>query len=166
MFPALSWPPPPPLAPEKGLKSLHAGSRADEMQWYVHVKSSFILPRSCNKHEAKSFRYGVRHGWTHAPMTLMKKMLQATKNSIKSRALESILSLIIQMHAWAETANARNSCHAQPAAHPDGQSLSTKPKTQQVAHASGTQGRLSCAATADSLLVFMHMDKCIEASAS
>ena len=70
----------------------------------------------------------VPHKKTHGPMAIIKKMLEATMNVIKSRALKNIVPLITHMHAWAERADAGNPCHAQPPAHLNGQRVSTKPE--------------------------------------
>ena len=46
--------------------------------------------------------------------------------------------LITHMHTWAEGADVRKLCHVQPPAFLNGQSISTKPKSKQSAHASVT----------------------------
>ena len=71
-------------------------------------------------------------------MTIIKKMLEAMANVIKSRALKTIVPLIAHMHALAEMADAGL---AQPPAHLNGQFVGTKPTTKQAAHASLTQGQ-------------------------
>ena len=75
----------------------------------------------------------VPHEKPHGPMTIIRKMLEATTNVIKSRAFKSIVPLITHMHAWAERADAGNSCHAQPPTHLNGPGVSTKSKTKQAA---------------------------------
>ena len=81
----------------------------------------------------------VPHEKTHGPMTIIKKMLEATTNVIKTWALKNIVPLIAHMHAWAD---AENPCHAQPLAHLKGQSVSPKQESEQATHASVTQGQL------------------------
>ena len=41
-------------------------------------------------------------------MAIIKKLLEATTNIIKSRALKNIAPLITHMHAWAERAAMRS----------------------------------------------------------
>ena len=79
---------------------------------------------------------------THGPMAIVKKMLEATTNVTKSRALKTIVPLITHMHAWAERADAGNPCHAQTPAHLNGRCVCTKPETKQAAHAPVTYGQL------------------------
>ena len=45
-------------------------------------------------------------------MTIIKKMLEATANVIKSRALKYIVPLITHMHAWAERADATHAMYS------------------------------------------------------
>ena len=74
----------------------------------------------------------------------MKNVLEVTANAIKSRTLKNMVRLITyitHMHAWTKRADTRNLCHTQPLrpfAHLAGQSVSTKPKRKQAAHASVT----------------------------
>ena len=84
----------------------------------------------------------VPHAKTHGPMAIIKKLLEATTNVIKSRALKNIVPLITHMHARAERADAGNPRHAQPPAHLNGQRIRTKPETKQAAHAPVTHGQL------------------------
>ena len=58
----------------------------------------------------------VPHEKTHGSMAIIKEMLEATTDVIKSRALKKIVPLIFYMHARAERADAGNPCHAQPPA--------------------------------------------------
>ena len=84
----------------------------------------------------------VPHEKTHGPMAIIKKMLEATVNVIKSRALKNIVPLLTHMHAWAERSGAGNPCHAQSPAHFNGQRVCTKLETKQAAHAPVTYRQL------------------------
>ena len=53
----------------------------------------------------------VPHERTHDPVTIIKKMLEATMIDIKSRALKNTVPPIAHMHAWAEKADADDLVH-------------------------------------------------------
>ena len=74
-------------------------------------------------------------------MTVIKKMLEATTNFIKSRALKNIVPVIAHMHAWAGEGNP---CHAQPPTHLNGQSLSTKSTILLVMRRAGGRRHATC----------------------
>ena len=71
-------------------------------------------------------------------MAIINKMLKATTNLIKSKALKNIVPLITHMHAWAERADAGNLCAmcTRWATHMH------QAKTKQVAHAPVSYGQL------------------------
>ena len=63
---------------------------------------------------------------THSSLTVIIKMLEVLTHVTKSQALRNLVSLITHVHARAGRADVRTLCHAQPPAHLNGQSMSSK----------------------------------------
>ena len=78
---------------------------------------------------------GTSHEKADCPMTVIKKPGMADAHVIKCGAIKNRMPLIAYMHAWAQWANAGNTSHTQTPAHLKWQTVGTKSKAKQTAHA-------------------------------
>ena len=67
-------------------------------------------------------------------MTVIKQMLEATTNAVKSQELNMTVPRITHTHAWAERADVRKPCHAQPPAHLNEQHAESETGGARICH--------------------------------
>ena len=73
----------------------------------------------------------VPHEMTHGPMAIIKNFAGSNNKCHQKQGTQKYSASHHSHACWAERADNGNPRHAQPPAHPNGQSLSTKPETKQ-----------------------------------